>query len=62
VVGGEHGDEDWETNPVIRQFSSVLVFDIESGTWRSEQDFPPIPTPRTAMALCIAPGRVAGHR
>merc|ERR1740138_668378 len=62
LVGGENGDEDWDSSPVVRQFSSVLVYDLEAGKWRPEEDFPPIPTPRTAMALCAAPGRVLGHR
>lgn len=65
VVGGETGDEDgddehWEPN--IRQFSSVLVFDAEVQEWRAEDYFPAIPTPRTAMTLCVGPGRIAGHR
>lgn len=59
VVGGETGDEDWDAH--IRQFSSILVYDVEDDDWRSEKDFPPIPTPRTAMALCVAPGAVTGH-
>lgn len=56
VVGGENGDGDED-----RHFSSVLVFDAEAEEWRSEGYFPPIPTPRTAMALCVGPGRIAGH-
>jgi len=60
VVGGENGDEDWEPNG-HRHFSSVLVFDAEAEEWRSESYFPPIPTPRTAMALCVGPGRLSGH-
>jgi hypothetical protein len=62
LIGGENGDEDWDSSPVVRQFRSVLVYDLEAGKWRPEEDFPPIPTPRTAMALCTAPGRVPGHR
>lgn len=59
VVGGENGDEDWDAN--IRQFSSVLVYDGEAEEWRSEDYFPPIPTPRTAMALCAGPGKISGY-
>lgn len=59
VVGGENGDEDLDSN--VRQFSSVLVYDIEAKGWRDEQSFPPIPTPRTAMALVVGPGAISGH-
>mmetsp|Transcript_64489 Transcript_64489/g.151526 ORF Transcript_64489/g.151526 Transcript_64489/m.151526 type:complete len:332 (+) Transcript_64489:1-996(+) len=64
VVGGENGDEDWsedEGTALARQFSTVLVFDAEEGAWRPTDAFPQLPTPRTAMALCVAPGLVAGH-
>jgi len=59
VVGGENGDEDWEGN--TRHFSSVLVWDVATKSWRPEGSFPDIPTSRTALALCLAPGRIAGH-
>mmetsp|Transcript_93960 Transcript_93960/g.298285 ORF Transcript_93960/g.298285 Transcript_93960/m.298285 type:complete len:419 (-) Transcript_93960:45-1301(-) len=59
VVGGENGDEEWDAN--IGQFSSVLVYDVKADEWRPEKSFPPIPTPRTAMALLVGPGRIAGH-
>lgn len=63
VVGGENGDEDWEDEgaTLARQFSTVLVFDAEEGVWRPTDAFPHLPTPRTAMALCVAPGLVVGH-
>lgn len=63
VVGGENGDEDWEDEgaTLARQFSTVLVFDAEEGVWRPTDAFPQLPTPRTAMALCVAPGMVVGH-
>jgi len=62
VVGGENGDEDWESeSPLVRQFNHILCFDAEAGAWRSDNVVPVIPTPRTAMALCLAPGRVSGH-
>lgn len=68
VVGGENGDEERDEpgnddNPMprpMRQFSSALVFDTEAGDWRDERLMPPMPTPRTAMAVCVAPGRVRG--
>jgi len=56
VVGGENGDEEFDARS--RQFSSVLVFDAYSRSWRPESEFPPIPTPRTAMAICVGPGKV----
>eukprot|EP00441_Pelagodinium_beii_P019872 CAMPEP_0197657614 /NCGR_PEP_ID=MMETSP1338-20131121/44738_1 /TAXON_ID=43686 ORGANISM="Pelagodinium beii, Strain RCC1491" /NCGR_SAMPLE_ID=MMETSP1338 /ASSEMBLY_ACC=CAM_ASM_000754 /LENGTH=399 /DNA_ID=CAMNT_0043234027 /DNA_START=69 /DNA_END=1268 /DNA_ORIENTATION=- len=59
VVGGESGDDELESQ--IRQFSSVLVYDVEDGKWLPSHYFPPIPTPRTAMALCVAPGCIHGH-
>jgi len=58
VVGGENGDDDVESN--IRQFNSVLVYDIEGQSWR-EKSFPPIPTSRTAMALVVGPGLISGY-
>jgi hypothetical protein len=62
VVGGENGEEDWDDEQeTARQFDSVLVYDLEGSRWRSEQSFPPIPTPRTAMTLCVAPGQVRGY-
>ncbi|CAJ1333234.1 unnamed protein product [Effrenium voratum] len=63
VVGGENGDEDWEDDgaSLARQFSTVLVFDAEEGVWRPTDAFPQLPTPRTAMALCVAPGLAAGY-
>jgi len=63
VVGGENGDDDWDYDQAhVWQFSSVLVYDVESDKWRAEDSFPPMPTPRTAMALCVGPGRIEGHR
>jgi len=63
VVGGEIGDEDWDSDAAVaRQTNSVLVWDVEANDWREDGSFPPIPTPRTAMALCVAPGKVPGHR
>jgi len=59
VVGGESGDDELEAQ--IRQFSSVLVFDVEEGKWLPSDFFAPIPTPRTAMALCVGPGLISGY-
>jgi len=63
VVGGENGDEDFDDEgmALARQFSTVLVYEAEEGKWRPTDAFPPLPTPRTAMALCVAPGLVAGY-
>jgi hypothetical protein len=65
IVGGERCDEgggaagaaggDW---PRVRQFSSVPVFDIASGLWRSEEVVPEMATARTAVALCVGHGCV----
>mmetsp|Transcript_120367 Transcript_120367/g.300267 ORF Transcript_120367/g.300267 Transcript_120367/m.300267 type:complete len:548 (+) Transcript_120367:64-1707(+) len=59
VVGGEV----WEPNPpgVTRppkrsEFSNILVFDVASGTWRSDEVMPPMPTARTVVALCVGEG------
>jgi len=59
VVGGENGDEDWDAE--TRHFSNVLVYDVGAGDWRPREAFPPMPTPRTALALCVGPGRVSGR-
>jgi len=66
VVGGENSgefsDEDWhDGGSVGRQLGGVLVFDVAKGEWRPPGSFPPMPTPRTAAALCLSPGMVAGH-
>lgn len=65
VVGGENVEET-EGGSIdegqAREFSSVLVYDAEDGAWRSEASFPPMPAPRTAMALVVGPGRVDGYR
>lgn len=62
VVGGENGDEDWDYEQAhVRQFSSVLVYDTEGDEWRTEGSFPSMPTPRTAMALCVGLGRIQGY-
>jgi len=62
IVGGENGDEDWEHDQAhARQFNSVLVYDVESDEWRPHSSFPPMLTPRTAMALCVANGKIRGH-
>jgi len=62
VVGGENGDDDWDYEQAhVWQFSSVLVYDVEADKWQPEDSFPPMPTPRTAMALCVGPGRISGH-
>lgn len=59
IVGGENGDEEWDAE--CRQFSSCLVYDAEGKEWRPQDVLPPIPTTRTAMALCVSHGRIAGY-
>eukprot|EP00929_Paragymnodinium_shiwhaense_P003554 TRINITY_DN104122_c0_g1_i1.p1 TRINITY_DN104122_c0_g1~~TRINITY_DN104122_c0_g1_i1.p1 ORF type:complete len:429 (+),score=85.95 TRINITY_DN104122_c0_g1_i1:175-1461(+) len=62
VVGGENGDEDWDEDQAhVRQFNTVLVYDAEEGEWRPDTFFPAMFTPRTAMALCVAQGRIRGY-
>jgi len=56
VIGGENGEDDQDAH--CRQFSSVLVYETDSQSWRTSSAFPDIPTPRTAMALCVGPGIV----
>lgn len=64
VVGGENGDDDISdmesSEDCAEMLESVLVFDTVQGTWLEQDAFPPIPTPRTAMALCVAPGLLKG--
>eukprot|EP00932_Pfiesteria_piscicida_P000898 SRR837773.10881.p1 GENE.SRR837773.10881~~SRR837773.10881.p1 ORF type:complete len:407 (+),score=99.84 SRR837773.10881:53-1222(+) len=63
VIGGENSDEDLTGAPSLgpgRQLGAVVVFDVARGQWRPAVSFPPMPTPRTAAALCLAPGWVAG--
>jgi len=58
VIGGEG------LRPSVRRggapermiLSSVLAFDIASGTWRDDMVMPPMPTPRTSAAICIGEG------
>jgi len=58
VVGGENGDEEWDAE--CRQFNSCLVYDAEVKEWRPHDILPPIPTTRTAMAVCVGHGRISG--
>ena len=57
VVGGVIVCPIWQG----KACSSVLLYDVETDTWVNHA-IPPLPTPRTAMALCVAPGKVSGHR
>lgn len=59
VVGGESGDDD-DTSSQISQFGSVMVYDIDGEKWLPAGSFPPLPTPRTAMALCLGAGLITG--
>eukprot|EP00929_Paragymnodinium_shiwhaense_P061448 TRINITY_DN30691_c0_g1_i1.p1 TRINITY_DN30691_c0_g1~~TRINITY_DN30691_c0_g1_i1.p1 ORF type:complete len:417 (+),score=57.34 TRINITY_DN30691_c0_g1_i1:314-1564(+) len=62
VVGGENGDEDWDYDQAhVRQFNSVLIYDSQEDEWRPEDSFPPMPTARTAMALCVGYGKISGY-
>ncbi|CAK8994291.1 unnamed protein product [Durusdinium trenchii] len=59
VVGGEDGTDD-EPERITRQFATVLVYDVADWRWSKEGRVPDLPTPRTAMSLCVAPGLVDG--
>jgi len=60
VVGGERErGTDGQEDQTEGQCSSVLVYDAEADYWRPMDWFPEIPTPRTAMALCVSPGKVS---
>jgi len=62
LVGGERcsegGGEDWAH---VQQFAGVPVYDVAKKAWRPEECavMPPLPSPRTAVALCVGVGRVA---
>jgi len=58
VVGGESGEDSGDSE--ARQLSSVLVYDTKTDAWWPQDAFPPMPTPRTAMALVVGPGKVVG--
>lgn len=59
VVGGESGED--AVDAEARQLSSVLVYDTKTEKWWPQDAFPPMPTPRTAMALCVGPGKILGR-
>jgi len=63
VVGGERCiplTSDFPP-PRVQQFASVPVFDVVEGAWVPPEraPVPPLPSPRTAVALCVGAGRVA---
>jgi hypothetical protein len=61
VIGGEsnHDTQAHGSAKNQAQLSSALVFDVETGAWRSDMPVPALPKPRTAVALCVGVGRVA---
>jgi len=61
VVGGERCNTKPNEWPRVQQFSSVPVFDVEAGAWVApdHSPIPPLPSPRTAVALCVGVGRVS---
>lgn len=63
VVGGERCNNAPDEWPRVQQFASVPVFDVLKGTWRPSSStlVPPLPTPRTAVALCVGAGRVCAQ-
>lgn len=56
VIAGGEGEE-----PDEQLFVDTLVYDVIDDEWRPEGSFPRLPTPRTAMALIVAPGKIYGH-
>jgi len=56
VIGGERSDESAEFARV-RQLAAVPVYDAELGEWREENVVPPLPSARTAVAVCVGLGR-----
>lgn len=56
VIGGEKYDEVPEVSR-IRQMSAVPVYDTELAKWREDRVVPPLPCPRTAVAVCVGLGR-----
>jgi len=58
ILGGECGD-DWD-GPT-QELLEVPVYDMKTNKWRDSPVVPPMPTPRTALAACLADGRVRGY-
>lgn len=57
AIGGERCDR----APEAEMFSRV--FNLDTGTWANSELLPPLHAkPRTAVALCVGSGRVAGAR
>lgn len=54
VVGGETMG-----SLLPRQLASVPVFDVEQMAWRADEVVPPMPTQRTAAAVCVGYGHAA---
>jgi len=61
VVGGERCNTTPGEWPRVQQFSTVPVLDIKMRGWVSPDvcPIPPLPSPRTAVALCVGAGRIA---
>lgn len=59
VVGGERCRDMGGDGPVIKQFKSVSIFDLESNAWREDDLIPEMSVSRTAAALCVGIGRVS---
>ncbi|CAE7434612.1 Enc1 [Symbiodinium natans] len=57
VVGGERCDEDVPEYQRIKQLAGVPVYDTQLGQWRKDDIVPPLPCPRTAVAVCVGLAR-----
>jgi len=64
IVGGERCGSALDEWPRVQQFANIPVFDVAKGAWRPHEPalVPPLPSARTAVALCVAAGRVSAPR
>jgi len=58
IIGGERCEESGGDMPRIRQFANAPVFDIRTRSWRRDEVVPPLPSARTAVALCVGLARL----
>jgi len=63
IVGGERCDDPLNDGefPRVSQFTSIPVFDVETGAWRKDSKtvMPEMTAARTAVALCVGFGRAS---
>jgi len=62
VVGGERCGSSLDDSQRLEQFDNAPVFDVAREEWRTDCSLiPPLRSPRTAVALCVGPGRVTSR-